>query len=101
MDHSQALAQEVASFGIHVTLIEPAGYDTDVHAATEAVRQQRWSAPGNPKASAAALLKVVDAEEPPLRVFFGEAPLGLAREDYENRLRTWEQWQPVAELAQG
>ena len=115
---SQALAQEVASFGIHVTLIEPAGYSTDwagsssrsadplpayaeVHAATEAVRQQRWSAPGNPKASAAALLKVVDAEEPPLRVFFGEAPLGLAKADYESRLRTWEQWQPVAELAQG
>jgi len=115
---SQALAQEVASFGVHVTLIEPGGFDTDwsgassrradplpayaeVHAATEAVRQQRWSAPGNPKASAAALLKVVDAEEPPLRVFFGEAPLGLAKADYENRLRTWEQWQPVAELAQG
>jgi len=115
---SQALAQEVASLGIHVTLIEPAGYSTDwagsssrsadrlpayaeVHAATDAVRQQRWSAPGDPKASAAALLKVVDAEEPPLRVFFGEAPLGLAKADYESRLRTWEQWQPVAELAQG
>ena len=115
---SQALAQEVASLGIHVTLIEPAGYSTDwagsssrsadrlpayaeVHAATDAVRQQRWSAPGDPKASAAALLTVVDAEEPPLRVFFGEAPLGLAKADYESRLRTWEQWQPVAELAQG
>jgi NAD(P)-dependent dehydrogenase (short-subunit alcohol dehydrogenase family) len=115
---SQALAQEVASFGVHVTLIEPAGYDTDwagsssrradqlpayaeIHETIEAVRRQRWAAPGDPKASAAALLKVVDAQEPPLRVFFGEAPLGLAKADYENRLRTWEQWQPVAELAQG
>jgi hypothetical protein len=34
-------------------------------------------------------------------VFFGEAPLGLVKADYESRLRTWEQWQPVAELAQG
>jgi len=115
---SQALAQEIAPFGVHVTLIEPAGYDTDwsgsssrraeplpayadLHAANDEVRKTRWAAPGDPKASAAALLKVVDAEQPPLRVFFGEAPLGLAKADYEQRLRTWEQWQPVAELAQG
>jgi NAD(P)-dependent dehydrogenase (short-subunit alcohol dehydrogenase family) len=115
---SQALAQEIAPFGIHVTLIEPGGFDTDwsgsssrsaeelpayadVHAATNAVRKQRWAAPGDPKASAAAVLKVVDAAEPPLRVFFGAAPLEMAKADYESRLRTWEQWQPVAELAQG
>ncbi|BBX47997.1 SDR family oxidoreductase [Mycobacterium cookii] len=115
---SQSLAQEVAPFGVHVTLIEPAGYDTDwsgsssrraqelpayadVHKATEEWRKKRWAAPGDPKASAAAVLKVVDAEQPPLRVFFGEAPLGLAKADYEERLRVWEQWQPVAELAQG
>ena len=115
---SQSLAQEVAPFGVHVTLIEPAGFSTDwsgssartadalpayadLHAAVAAVRKQRWSEPGDPKASAAAVLKVVDADEPPLRVFFGDAPLGLAKADYEQRLRTWEQWQPVAELAQG
>jgi NAD(P)-dependent dehydrogenase (short-subunit alcohol dehydrogenase family) len=115
---SQALAQEVAPFGVHVTLIEPGGFDTDwsgsssrsaerlpayadVHAANDAVRKTRWAAPGDPKASAAALLKVVDADEPPLRVFFGEAPLPIAKADYESRLRTWEQWQSVAELAQG
>jgi NAD(P)-dependent dehydrogenase (short-subunit alcohol dehydrogenase family) len=115
---SQSLAQEVAPFGVHVTLIEPAGFSTDwsgsssrtaeelpayadMHAAVAAVRNQRWSAPGDPKASAAAVLKVVDAEQPPLRVFFGTAPLELAKADYEQRLRTWEQWQPVAELAQG
>jgi NAD(P)-dependent dehydrogenase (short-subunit alcohol dehydrogenase family) len=115
---SQALADEVASFGIHVTLIEPGGFDTDwsgsssrgaeelpayadVHAANNEVRRQRWADPGDPKASAAAVLKVVDADEPPLRVFFGAAPLGMAKADYESRLRTWEQWQPVAEMAQG
>jgi NAD(P)-dependent dehydrogenase (short-subunit alcohol dehydrogenase family) len=115
---SQALAQEVASFGIHVTLIEPGGFDTDwagssakhaarlptydeVHAAAEAARAQRFAAPGNPSASAAALLKVVDAEQPPLRVFFGELPLQLAKADYDGRLRNWERWQPVAVQAQG
>jgi NAD(P)-dependent dehydrogenase (short-subunit alcohol dehydrogenase family) len=115
---SQSLAQEVAPFGVHVTLIEPAGFSTDwsgsssrtaeplpayadLHAENEKVRKTRWAAPGDPKASAAAVLKVVDAEQPPLRVFFGDAPLGLAKADYEQRLRTWEEWQPVAELAQG
>ena len=64
-------------------------------------RSKRWASPGNPEASAAALLKIVDTENPPLRVFFGASPLATAKADYENRLRTWEQWQPVAELAQG
>jgi NAD(P)-dependent dehydrogenase (short-subunit alcohol dehydrogenase family) len=115
---SQALAQEIAPFGVHLTLIEPAGFSTDwsgsssrtaeplpayadLHAENESVRKTRWAAPGDPTASAAAVLKVVDADEPPLRVFFGDAPLGLAKADYEQRLRTWEQWQSVAELAQG
>ncbi|SOX52127.1 KR domain-containing protein, partial [Mycobacterium ahvazicum] len=115
---SQALAQEVAPFGVHVTLIEPGGFDTDwsgsssrhseplpaydeVRAAVQEERGRRWASPGNPKASAAALLKVVDADEPPLRVFFGASPLQTAKADYENRLRIWEQWQPVSELAQG
>jgi hypothetical protein len=39
--------------------------------------------------------------EPPLRVFFGRAPLGIAEADYDGRLATWREWQPVAEIAQG
>ena len=115
---SQALAAEVASFGIHVTLIEPGGFSTDwagpsakratelpayadAHAEAQRIREQRTNNQGDPQASAAAIMKVVDAEEPPLRVFFGAAPLQIAKADYENRLKTWEEWQPVAELAQG
>jgi NAD(P)-dependent dehydrogenase (short-subunit alcohol dehydrogenase family) len=115
---SQTLAQEVAPFGVHVTLIEPASFATDwsgpsaktadplpdydeLRATVEAERSRRWASAGNPAATAAALLKVVDAQEPPLRVFFGATPLQTAKADYESRLRTWEQWQPVAELAQG
>lgn len=115
---SQSLAAEVASFGVHVTLVEPGGYATDwagssavrsealleydgVRQAAQEARARRVSAPGDPEASAAALMRVVDAEEPPLRVFFGSAPLGIARADYEGRLETWEKWQDVSELAQG
>jgi NAD(P)-dependent dehydrogenase (short-subunit alcohol dehydrogenase family) len=115
---SQALAQEVEPFGIHVTLIEPGGFSTDwagpsskratplpayaeVHAEADRKRAERTTTPGDPNASAKAILKVVDAEKPPLRVFFGAMPLSLAKADYESRLKNWEQWQPVAELAQG
>jgi NAD(P)-dependent dehydrogenase (short-subunit alcohol dehydrogenase family) len=115
---SQALAQEVAPFGVHVTLVEPGGFSTDwagpsakhatplpdyaeVHEEAQRARSQRSAKPGDPKASAGAILKVVDAENPPLRVFFGELPLQIAKADYENRLKTWEEWQPVAVEAQG
>jgi NAD(P)-dependent dehydrogenase (short-subunit alcohol dehydrogenase family) len=115
---SQSLAQEVQGFGIHVTLIEPGGFSTDwagssarhaqpldaYHDAHEAAQQRRAanaSSAGDPRASAEAVMRIVDAEQPPLRCFFGTAPIGIAERDYEGRLATWREWQPVAELAQG
>ena len=113
---SQSLSAEVADMGIHVTLIEPGGFSTDWSgpsakhansiAAYDGVREageQRRSSnePGDPEATAEAVLRIVDAEHPPLRAFFGTAPLGIAESDYEGRLSNWREWQPVAELAQG
>jgi NAD(P)-dependent dehydrogenase (short-subunit alcohol dehydrogenase family) len=113
---SQSLAQEVAGFGIHVTLIEPGGYSTDwagpsakhseenpAYAGIRAARNQSRSQQrrGDPHATRAAILKVVDAAQPPLRVFLGELPLSIATQDYESRLATWNEWQPVSIEAQG
>ena len=115
---SQALAQEVAEFGIHVTLVEPGGFATDwsgpsartaqpnpaYDEARERRAQQRArlaAGAGDPSASAAALLRVVDADEPPLRVFFGASAFDIVRPDYESRLAGWEKWDDVAKLAQG
>ncbi|OZD08829.1 short-chain dehydrogenase/reductase [Rhodococcus sp. 06-221-2] len=115
---SQALAQEVEDFGIHVTLIEPGGFSTDwsgpsakkstdiaaydpIREKAAELRSARQATPGDPVATRAALLKVVDAEKPPLRVFFGEAPLQIATTDYESRLANWREWQPVAVEAHG
>jgi NAD(P)-dependent dehydrogenase (short-subunit alcohol dehydrogenase family) len=115
---SQALAQEVSEFGIKVTLVEPGGFATDwagpsakhsehlaaydeVRRTSEQWRAQRNSRRGDPTASAAAILRVVDADDPPLRVLFGSAPLGIVEQDYASRLDTWRKWQDVSELAQG
>ncbi|MDV6232064.1 SDR family oxidoreductase [Rhodococcus cercidiphylli] len=115
---SQALAQEVEDFGIHVTLIEPGGFSTDwsgpsakkstdiaaydpIRDKATKLRSARQATPGDPSATRSALLKVVDVEKPPLRVFFGEAPLEIATKDYESRLASWREWQPVAVEAHG
>jgi NAD(P)-dependent dehydrogenase (short-subunit alcohol dehydrogenase family) len=115
---SQALAAEVAGFGVKVTLIEPGGFSTDwagpsarhaapleayegIREAAQRARASRATAPGDPVASSEAVLKLVDAEDPPLRIFFGEAPLGIATADYASRLETWREWQPVSVAAGG
>ena len=56
--------------------------------------------PGVPRRPGA-ILRIVDAETPPLRMFLGEAPLGIATADYASRLATWREWQPVSVAAQG
>lgn len=114
---SQSLSQEVAGFGVHVTLVEPGGFSTDwsgpsasrstemeAYAGVRTAAANRPSVkgvPGDPVATRSAILKVVDAEHPPLRVFFGQNPLGVAEADYESRLKTWREWQPVALEAHG
>jgi NAD(P)-dependent dehydrogenase (short-subunit alcohol dehydrogenase family) len=107
---SQSLALEVADFGIKVTVVEPGGFTTDWggssarHAtaspAYDAAREksarfraQRTHQAGDPVASSAAILKLVDAPTPPLRVFFGDGPLAIATADYESRLSTWREWE--------
>jgi NAD(P)-dependent dehydrogenase (short-subunit alcohol dehydrogenase family) len=115
---SQALAQEVAGWDIKVTLIEPTGYSTDwagpsarhaasmadygqVHKDIEAARAVRLGTPGDPAATAEAVMQIVDAEDPPLRIFFGDGPLALATADYESCLATWKKWEPVSVAAHG
>jgi NAD(P)-dependent dehydrogenase (short-subunit alcohol dehydrogenase family) len=113
---STSLAAEVAPFGIKVTLIEPAGYATDwggpsakratplqaYDGARETIAGWRSkNVPGDPEATGAAVLKIVDAKEPPLRVFFGSVGLPMTKAEYEKRLQTWEQWNAIAVEAQG
>ena len=98
---SEAMAQEVAAFGVHVTIVEPGAFATDQGrddgAATPAIaayqplkdalaaRPQHMT-PGDPADAARALLRVVDAPDPPLRVIFGPGGAHALRQVYERRL---------------
>ncbi len=113
----ESLAQEVKPFGIAVTLIEPGAYATEFGSpaslkiapgldAYAELRQQvfgRLSSAerGEPEATAEAVLKIVDAENPPLRLMLGNTGLPVVRAAYADRLATWEAWEAVSNAAQG
>jgi NAD(P)-dependent dehydrogenase (short-subunit alcohol dehydrogenase family) len=113
---TDSLAQEVAGFGIKVTLVEPGSFATDwsgssgafaeplpaygeLHAAVVANMANVQN--GDPSAAGAALMKIVDADNPPLRVFFGDFPIHFVPQVYAERLKTWQEWADVAAQAQG
>ncbi|RYY38749.1 MAG: SDR family NAD(P)-dependent oxidoreductase [Chitinophagaceae bacterium] len=113
----ESLAAEVAQFGIKVTLLEPGAYATEfgspqslrLATSIEAydafksafVARLRGLQRGNPAATAAAVLQVADAANPPLRLFLGSACLPEVRNAYATRLAGWEEWAEVSNAAQG
>jgi NAD(P)-dependent dehydrogenase (short-subunit alcohol dehydrogenase family) len=113
---SETLAIEVKGFGIKVSLIEPNGFTTDWGGASAAHTQSmpeydavkaafaEGSTPdffGVPEATAEAVLKLVDAENPPLRLFLGKVAFPYVKQVYADRIATWEEWQDVAAAAHG
>jgi hypothetical protein len=74
----------------------------------DGVRERRFrrlgpvrSQPGDPDATGPAILELVDADEPPLRVFFGSSGLKMAKREYADRMETWERWNDLSLRAQG
>jgi NAD(P)-dependent dehydrogenase (short-subunit alcohol dehydrogenase family) len=113
----ESLAIEVKPFGIKVTIVEPGAYATefggpssaksatalDIYAGLKAQIFERMKTMerGDPNATADAMLQLVDAENPPLRLFLGSHNLPWVRAAYADRLATWEAWDSVASSAQG
>ena len=114
---SQSLSQEVAGFGIKVTLIEPGAFGTDwgttsaVHAQPNPAYQPlrdamanasaHQSTTGDPKATGDVMLKLVDMEKPPLRLMFGHGVIDMAQTEYQRRLEEWDAYRNLSEQAQG
>src|SRR5262249_31075469 len=113
----QGFAAEMAPFGVNVTLIEPAGYKTGFYDSDTLVVAPRMSAYaeapagldqlrstmgwGVREATKDAVLAVVDAEQPPLRMILGRGPLEWIKGDYESRLAEFDAWHEVSEAAFG
>ena len=114
---TESLSKEVADFGIKVTILEPTGYSTGAESAAgrsapdpdyggeheRRVERRKFvaSREGNPEATAAAVLAVVDADEPPLRLLLGAGTFELVTGVYESRLATWRDWAEVSTAAHG
>lgn len=112
---SEGLAGEVAAFGIKVTIIEPGSFSTGFREATqletampayEELRKEihgRFNGAiiGDPEATAPAILQVVDAEDPPLRLILGNWLLPMVKQHYQSRIEIWDKWADVSNAAQG
>jgi NAD(P)-dependent dehydrogenase (short-subunit alcohol dehydrogenase family) len=113
----ESLAMEVKPFGIDVTIVEPGAYATEFGGPTsgkfatkldiygdlksQVFEGMKTMERGDPKATVEAMFKLVDAENPPLRLFLGSHNLPQIRAAYTDRLAVWEEWDAVASSAQG
>jgi NADP-dependent 3-hydroxy acid dehydrogenase YdfG len=115
---SEALSQEVAPLGIKVLIVEPSGFRTDWagRSANEtkhpiadydatagrnkgAIRGYSGAQPGDPKRAVAAIIKAVEAKNPPLRLLLGKAALAGGRSKIEMLKKDFDAWAEVTEGA--
>lgn len=113
---SETLAAEVKGFGINVSLIEPNGFSTD-WAGASAFHTQSMpeydkvkadfqegltdDAFGIPEATTDAVLKLIDSENPPLRLLLGKIAYPYLKQVYSSRFAEWDEWNEVSVAAHG
>jgi NAD(P)-dependent dehydrogenase (short-subunit alcohol dehydrogenase family) len=113
---SESLAAEVKGFGINVSIIEPAGFDTEWGGSSAArtvaiavyndvkATHQAGIPPdfrGAASGTTAAVLKLIDSENPPLRLLLGKYANMLVKKEYAGRNTEWDSWLETTLAAQG
>jgi NAD(P)-dependent dehydrogenase (short-subunit alcohol dehydrogenase family) len=108
---SETLAEEVAHLGIKVTIVQPGphrtrfanaksakwsepmeDYEDSVGMARKTIRDMDGNQPGDPVRAAEAIIEVVEAEQPPLRLPLGQMALDNIRAKLNGQLDELEEW---------
>lgn len=111
---SESLAKEVAHLGIKVTVICPSGFRTDwagrsannskivindyapsAHANLNTIRKNSGNQPGDPVMAAKAIVMVVEAEKPPMRLLLGVGAMKGGRLKLESLKTDFDTWESV------
>lgn len=111
---SEVLAGEMALIDVRVTIVEPGGFRTDfagssttieagrpeydavVGAAARMQRAYDGNQPGDPRRGAKAVLDVVNAENPPLRLPLGKDAVDAIEASDRARLEELERWRELS-----
>ncbi|MBA2920848.1 SDR family NAD(P)-dependent oxidoreductase [Sphingomonas sp. MAH-20] len=111
---SEVLAQEMKLVGVRVTIVEPGGFRTDFAGSStrldtgraeydavvgNAARMQaayHGKQPGDPRRGAQAILAVVAADAPPVRLPLGSDALAAIERSDRARLDELERWRPLS-----
>ncbi|MFE3545351.1 SDR family NAD(P)-dependent oxidoreductase [Nocardia sp. NPDC059177] len=112
---SEALAREAADFGVRVSILQPGGYWTDLYSAMRnttpieayaplrAQLEAQWaeaSVDSEPALAAEALLRLVDSDNPPLRLLLGDMVYDLAFDLTRAKMATWSGWEQTSRAAE-
>lgn len=111
---SEALAKEVESFGVKVTLVEPGAFRTDFNGRSLAAAEQSIDAyapisvaslqwfkemdgkqPGNPRLAAQAIIQAVESSHPPMRLALGTDAMSLIQKKLELLKTDLDAWREV------
>lgn len=110
---SEALAGEVEHLGIKVTIVEPGGFRTDFAGRSFVMPENRiadyvtseridkigeydGNQPGDPKKAVAAMIQIVETENPPLRLPLGADAVKGMEEKLEAVKQNIDEWREVA-----